>query len=410
MEECVLGCMLSNSNMLKKACTTLTYDMFTTKINGILFGHIIKFYKDGRFVDDSIMKHSCSLSALYTLEGISDDFINRIHSSRNITKFIGYVEYIREMHKKSKFSCIIKDTLENSFRLNIECTLDKLRKKLSEFYENSNDNHHETNYFDLEKEKKKMENTNLYDIGFEGLNFINKDIVEGSLIIIGARTSVGKSAFAVNILSNLSLKGDKKIDTCILSLEMSQDGIKRRIVSMNTDIPLDKLRTLEFTQEEENKIKELNNQEKSIYIAYVNKRTIDGIIERIKYFNDMYSIKVFTVDYIQLLSVENCNNTPRHLEMAHITSSLKLLAEERNIVIFALAQLGRQSSFSNNPNLKLSDLKDSSSIEHDADIVILLGALKEEEKDLLKVDVAKNREGRVGSCILTYNKETQKIY
>ncbi len=255
-----------------------------------------------------------------------------------------------------------------------------------------------------------MENTNLYDIGFEGLNFINKDIVEGSLIIIGARTSVGKSAFAVNILSNLSLKGDKKIDTCILSLEMSQDGIKRRIVSMNTDIPLDKLRTLEFTQEEENKIKELNNQEKSIYIAYVNKRTIDGIIERIKYFNDMYSIKVFTVDYIQLLSVENCNNTPRHLEMAHITSSLKLLAEERNIVIFALAQLGRQSSFSNNPNLKLSDLKDSSSIEHDADIVILLGALKEEEKDLLKVDVAKNREGRVGSCILTYNKETQKIY
>ncbi len=409
IECCIIACMFNDKEKFNTACKILTPDMFTGVKLKKVFTYLLYYYKNKKFVNENIFAHDCFENIFDSNKYECNSFIKKINESFSPSLFDNYIEFIKDIYEKKRVFNFIKTSLEEKHGLNVKELTVKLKKDLGEFIMNSNDSVSKRINFDIDKLRESQKKKTLYNLGFEALSFLNNNIVKGCFLVVGARTSVGKSSFGLNIISNL-INSEKEVGCCVISLEMGIEQIEKRLLSMRLNIPLDRVSSLEFTQEEENKIKELNSREEPLYISYIGKRTLETIIEKIEFFNEIHGIEVFVIDYLQLINIEDCSE-PRHLEMGQITISLKSFAEKKGIIIIGLAQLGRQSASSkNSTSLKLSDLKDSASIEQDADIVLLLGAVKNKGRDFLQVYVAKNREGEIGESILTFNKETQKIY
>jgi len=207
------------------------------------------------------------------------------------------------------------------------------------------------------------------DTGFVELNRMTSGFNEGDLIIIAARPSMGKTAFALNLAINV-IKNDKGV--AIFSLEMPAEQLMLRMLSAASKIPLQDLRRGNLTDEEWSKLTEVSDylSNKSLYVddeGSVNIHTIRAKLRKLKAQNPNISLAI--IDYLQLI---NSDIKERHLAIAEISRSLKLLARELQIPIIALSQLNRALESRPNKRPMLSDLRESGAIEQDADIIMFI--------------------------------------
>jgi replicative DNA helicase len=207
------------------------------------------------------------------------------------------------------------------------------------------------------------------DTGFVELNRMTSGFNEGDLIIIAARPSMGKTAFALNLALNV-LKNDKGV--AIFSLEMPAEQLMLRMLSAASKIPLQDLRRGNLNDEEWTKLTEVSDyiSEKPLYVddeGSVNIHTIRAKLRKLKAQNPNISLAI--IDYLQLI---NSDIRERHLAIAEISRSLKLLARELQIPIIALSQLNRALESRPNKRPMLSDLRESGAIEQDADIIMFI--------------------------------------
>ncbi|WP_024789051.1 replicative DNA helicase [Lebetimonas sp. JH292] len=207
------------------------------------------------------------------------------------------------------------------------------------------------------------------DTGFVELNRKTSGFGEGDLIIIAARPSMGKTAFALNLAFNV-LRQDKGV--AIFSLEMPAEQLMLRMISSASDIPLQDLRRGNLNDEEWSKLTEVSDylSEKPLFVddeGSVNIHTIRAKLRKLKAQNRDISLAI--VDYLQLI---NSDIKERHLAIAEISRSLKLLARELQIPIIALSQLNRALESRPNKRPMLSDLRESGAIEQDADIIMFI--------------------------------------
>jgi replicative DNA helicase len=207
------------------------------------------------------------------------------------------------------------------------------------------------------------------DTGFPTLNEKTNGFSEGDLIIIAARPSMGKTAFALNIALNV-LNQDKGV--AIFSLEMPAEQLMLRMFSAASKIPLQKLRGGNLTDEEIEQLQVIadNMFSKPLFIddeGNINISLIKSKLRKLK--AQQPSLSLIIIDYLQLI---NSNLRERHLAIADISRNLKLLARELKVPIIALSQLNR--SLENRPNKRpmLSDLRESGAIEQDADIIMFI--------------------------------------
>jgi replicative DNA helicase len=251
--------------------------------------------------------------------------------------------------------------------------------------------------------------------GFRDLDKMIHGFRKGQFIVIGAATSMGKSAFAINIALNICNQ-NKKI--AIWSFEMNQREIIHRIFAIRTEINSVALKNNNISEEHYNSLRNyIDNTEDNIII-----RT-----DRIKNINDFYlecrslkinkGVEVIIIDYLQLIHLNDNYQGNRVRELEQITNNLKNIATDLDIVIISLSQLSREISKRSNKIPLLSDLRDSGSIEQDADIIMFLcrmdillmqegkkpGEIAEELKNITNVIVAKNRDGGLGLCSLKFN-------
>ena len=236
--------------------------------------------------------------------------------------------------------------------------------------------------------------------GFSKLDEITSGLNRSDLVLIGARPAMGKTSFALNIARNVGMTGKKVV---FFSLEMSNDQLASRVLSTEARVDSNKLRSGDISQDEWMRLAEATDRltRCNLYFDDTSSITVPVIKSKIKREKDVDCI---IIDYLGLMeSAEKKEN--RVQEITGITRGLKMLAKDMQIPVVCCCQLSRgpekNGKASNRP--MLSDLRDSGSIEQDADIVMMLyregyyknSAQNADEIDMTKadVDVAKNRHG-----------------
>ncbi len=250
-----------------------------------------------------------------------------------------------------------------------------------------------------------------------GFGLLDKYITglnKSDFILIGARPAMGKTSFALNLAQNVTVNAGKK---CVFfSLEMTKEQLAERLLSSKAGIPSQKLRTGELSKEEwvrlGNAAGEFSNVE--LYLDDSSSITVPEIKSRVR---RMKNVDIIIIDYLGLIQSATRKEN-RVQEVSEITRNLKMLAKDLNIPVVCCAQLSRGTEGrgkSHRP--QLSDLRESGSIEQDADIVMFLyredyyrGEVDEDKQDdidanLTELIVAKNRHGAVGTIEMTFDKE-----
>ncbi len=250
--------------------------------------------------------------------------------------------------------------------------------------------------------------------GFNDLDNYLSGMQKSDLIILAARPSLGKSAFALDIARNAAAKHGKSVG--MFSLEMSRDQIVDRLIAAEANIDLWKLRTGKLSSHGEHndftKIQEgLNALDKAaIYID-------DGLTSSVLQMRAMArrlqtekGLDLLIVDYLQLIQPQHSSESMVQ-QITEISRSLKALARELNISVLAISQLNRAVEQRHPPIPKLSDLRESGSIEQDADVVLFIyrdirNEEEPEKENLAEVHIAKHRNGPVGKAELFFNKNS----
>lgn len=253
-------------------------------------------------------------------------------------------------------------------------------------------------------------NTSLVKTNFYELDDKLGGLKNGELYILAARPSIGKTSLAFKFATNIA----GKYPVLFISLEMSHFALSTRIVSIKAQIPFSKILSGHLSREESNKIISASSMIKKLDL-FIDDKAAQNITEirskamRLKAEKD---IKLIVVDYLQLAHAKADN---REREISIISQSLKSIAKDLNVPVIGLSQLNRLVETRPTKKPQLSDLRESGSIEQDADVVMLLHrpeyyGLEKFEDDSLTINkaeiiIAKNRNGATGSIRIAFIKE-----
>lgn len=388
-EQALLGAIISNNLALEKVENFLEPQHFSSKINGLIFKTLKKLISNDQVADLNTLK--------IFLEN-DDDFIDNggmsylLKISENSISIINSKQYgeliydlfirrklinlgtnlINESHENFEdqdSNEIIENIESNLFNLTNEGETQKGPKQFDNILEDT------LEY--AEKAFKKSEDV----VGLKtGLNDFDKKIGglhRSDLIIVAGRPSMGKTAFATNIASNIcnNKKSTKKTNVLFFSLEMSSEQLATRILSEISKISSEGIRTGNLSKNEfEKLIKSSENlKDLSLFIDDSPALTISSIRTRSRRLKRKQGLDLIIIDYLQLLSGESRNlNDNRVKEISDITRGLKAIAKELNIPIVALSQLSRKVEDREEKRPQLADLRESGSIEQDADLVVFL--------------------------------------
>lgn len=242
--------------------------------------------------------------------------------------------------------------------------------------------------------------------GFDKLDGKIGGLRNGNLIIIGGRTGHGKTAMALNIAYNLALSGTR---VGMLSLEMTDEEIYSRMISMEAGVDLLDLNEKRLAEKDYAMITEKNERLKKIFDNFHIFDTDVNLNDSVFVIRSMVKekgCKVIIVDYLGLITNPEIKNNLYH-EIKSITRRMKLLAKELNVPLILLSQLNRQSAGRNKPIL--ADLRDSGSIEQDADIVMFIYRPKDEISEKANLLIAKGRNVRTGEVKFRFIPQNTKF-
>jgi replicative DNA helicase len=252
--------------------------------------------------------------------------------------------------------------------------------------------------------------------GFHSLDLITQGFQKSDLIIIAGRTSMGKTAFCLNIVRYIIKT--YQLPIIFFSLEMGKEQLMYRLLSNETEINISNLRKGNIRKEE---WKKLNLAIKKLSVlplfiddtSNISIQTIRRKLKKILF--EQTQIGLIVIDYLQLMQSANLKSENRVQELSQITKNLKTIAREFNIPVIALSQLSRNVENRINKRPLLSDLRESGSIEQDADLVLMLYRenyynLKKNQDELAEIIIAKHRNGPLGTINLKFNANCTKFF
>lgn len=250
--------------------------------------------------------------------------------------------------------------------------------------------------------------------GFNELDKMTAGFQRNDLIIVAARPSVGKTAFALNIAQNVATKTDENV--AIFSLEMGAEQLVMRMLCAEGNINAQNLRTGALTSDDWQKLTiamgTLSNS--GIYIDDTPGVRVNEIRSKCRRLKQETGLGMIVIDYLQLIAGSGRGGENRQQEVSEISRSLKALARELEVPVIALSQLSRSVEQRQDKRPMMSDIRESGSIEQDADIVAFLYREdyydREGENDgTIEIIIAKQRNGPVGDVKLAFVKEYNKF-
>lgn len=233
---------------------------------------------------------------------------------------------------------------------------------------------------------------------------------KGALYIIGGRPGEGKTVVGLQIAYHLAKQGA----VCFNTLEMPQKELMHRIFAMAAEVRMGNISNNKVTDEEWLKIRNLHESlNDRLFIADKSGQTLQDVRAYAKAVNRRHPLKAIVVDYLQLMQ-DFERGRSRYESITAISNGLKSLARDLNVPVIALAQLNRATESRANKEPSMADLRDSGSIEQDADVVMLLSrqAIEgdlENERTKMVIDIAKNRHGQTGAMAFQFQGQFSRI-
>lgn len=408
-EQAVLGAVLVDSERFSDVVQILQSSDFYIDQHIAIYEVMQELFADNKRIDYVTVIDRLEKNGVYTKEE-GMQYVKRLADS--FPSISNVEEYARIIHDKSLLRKLIKasnEIAESAYAATDDAseTVDAAEQKIFEIAQDKirGDFSHirEIIVTSLSALQSIIDNPDS-SIGvktrFSSLDRLIVGMGEGDLIIIGARPGMGKTSFALNIASNVAQASDKAV--AIFSLEMSSQQLVMRLISSVAMIHNHNLRTGKLSDEEWLKISKVGSalSKCNIYIddsSGSNPMTMKAKLRRVK------NLGLVIVDYLQLMRSDK-HFESNVLEVGDITRKLKLMAKDLKVPIICVSQLSRATEKRQNSQPVLSDLRDSGSIEQDADIVLFLNRDYNKEKpdsdNAADLIVAKNRHGETGKISL----------
>jgi len=244
--------------------------------------------------------------------------------------------------------------------------------------------------------------------GFNDLDGVLAGLHKSNLIILAARPGTGKTAFALNVSRHISVELKKKVG--FFSLEMSKEELVDRLLVAQSDIDAWRLKTGRLDQQDFLKLSDGMGvlAEAQIFIDDTPGLSISEMRTKCRRLMLEHQIDFLVVDYLQLAHGRTRDN--RVQEVAEISQGLKNIARELRIPVLALSQLSRAVESRGEKIPQLSDLRESGSIEQDADVVLFLYRKDDDNRESVNLKIAKHRNGAIGDVELYFRGERMKFY
>ncbi|AXN02506.1 Replicative DNA helicase [Candidatus Vidania fulgoroideae] len=403
IEKVLIGNILLENKIFFKVYEKIKCKDFFFKKNQLIFEKIKKLLFSNIKVDPIVLLENINNKKFINIKYINS-MINMAYKRRNIKfytniikqkslqrKFFIFIEKIKNETKKKPFKKIVNiiyKKLDNFFIKEVKSKT--LKKKFKEYF-----NKYKKNYKNILT-------------GYTKLDKLTMGLHRGELVIVAGRPSTGKTAFVINICENISINliNKKNLQSVIFTMEMSSEQILVRLLSSILNINSCKIIKKNIKKEKILKTKKKILKSKIIMDDSSN-LTPEKLKIRIKNIINRKKIDVVIIDYLQLMNIDEYKEN-RTNEVSKISRSLKNIAKEFNISIIAVSQLNRNSEQRYDKIPILSDLRESGSIEQDADLIILMYNNNYNE-DETKFIVAKNRNGPTGIFKLKFIKKITKF-
>ncbi len=429
-EEAILGAVLVNPETLSKVSDVILPASFYKPAHRYIYEAMIQLFNSGDNID--IVSVSDVLSYNGKLEAVGGRaYINDLAENTITTSNISY--YAKIIQEKAVKRALINagseivskgydlepsdESLEQAEKLIYEIGSSKMTSDLKSIKDLVLDTWDNIEYRYNHKDELSGVRT-----GFNELDTTLNGLNKSDLIILAARPAMGKTALALNIAQNIAIK--EKVPVCIFSLEMSASQLVMRMLCSHAEVDAQRLKTGNMLQKDLDKLAMAMNDfsQAQIYIDDSGGCTLTDIrtkCRRLK--SQQKDLGLIVIDYLQL--IEGSGKDDRLQQISAISRGLKILAKELNVPVIALSQLSRAVEGRNDKRPMLSDLRESGSIEQDADIVMFIyradyyakedseeeESIKANSKGMSEVIIAKHRNGPVGTVNLLFQSNITKF-
>lgn len=423
-EQSVIGAMLISKYASQKAIENLTNDLFYMDSHDKIFSCIRDLMEDNIPIDITTVASKLEKKKLLKEVGGIDylsELINLVPSASNVD------EYIKIVNEKAVLRRLIKEssdiaTLAYDNDENINDVLDNAEKKILNVVKTRKGSEFRTiqdvmfkTQSDLEKLSQNKGAITGLSTGFVDIDNLTSGLHPNELIIIAARPAMGKTAFALNLVVNAAMNQDKAV--ALFNMEMPAEQLAIRMLSSVGQIKQNKLKNGNLEHDDWKRINEAISRfsDTKLYIDDTAGMTISEIKAKCRRLaSQKDGLALIVIDYLTLIQGSSKYQGNRQQEVSEISRSLKTLAMELGVPVVALAQLSRSVEAREDKRPMLSDLRESGSIEQDADIVAFLyrdDYYNKQDSELNPVSesefiVAKHRNGPTRTINLIFQRDT----
>ena len=429
-EQSVLGAALLQADIIPELVELLRPEMFYARQNGQIFAEMVRLFTAGQTVDFVTLLDAVTSEGVFESADAAKVYLTGLAETvPSISNVQAYAKIVQEKYLVRQLMGAAKDILEQSGEEpDADLLLESAEQKIYEI-RSGRDTSALTSISSVivdtlvNLQKIAGPDRDKYagiPTGFTYLDTVLTGMGRSDLIILAARPGMGKTSFALNIATNVAKK--QKIPVAIFSLEMTKDQLTSRILSAEAGIDSQAFRTGKLTEEDWDDLARASEMLHSapIYMDDTSGITIPEVKAKIRRINQDPSrpdIGLVIIDYLQLMT-SGRRTENRVQEISDITRNLKIMAKELNVPVIALSQLSRSAEKAtgrSDHRPQLSDLRDSGSIEQDADVVLFLyrqayynshqdGAEEQQaDEHTAECIVAKNRHGETSTVQLGWD-------
>lgn len=398
-ERSILSSIVFEPSQFDELSAILKKDDFYLPAHQDIFGAMVALMQKDQPIDEEFIKKE-----LIKMKKFDESVMLEILSANPISNTRAYVDEIKDKSLKRHLLTLTTEIKRVTVEEELPSTdvIDIVEKKLYEITQNNQTSDFKDSpkmtYDTMEyiKEMKARGNSVLVgvDTGFSELNKMTTGFGKGDLVIVAARPAMGKTSFILNTVNNLITKGK---GVAFFSLEMPAEQLMLRLLSIQTSIPLQQLRVGDMNDDQWSSLNSAIDKMNSakLYVDDHGNININQLRSKLRKLKNRHpEIEIAVIDYLQIMN--GIGGQDRHLQVSEISRGLKMLARELSMPIVALSQLNRSLESRNDKRPMLSDIRESGSIEQDADIILFVYRddvyLYKEEKEREKAAKAEGKE------------------
>ena len=414
-EQAVLGSMLVSKDAVQTAVEVLKPEDFYREDNKEIYAAMQDIYSIGKEIDMITVSEQLRLRGTLERVGGTQNLATLIDNVPTTSNIENYVKIVEEKSTLRNLIKVANDIIKTGYSQTeeLDAIIEQSEKGIFDLVQNRNSKGYSSmkeilvDAFDsIEKMYQNKDKLSGIESGFIDLDEKISGLNKSDLIIVAARPAMGKSAFVLNIASYVAMHD--KVPVMIFNLEMSKEQLVKRMLSSESEIDSMKLNNADLESEDWLKLGEARGRlsDVPIYIEDTSSLSSSEIRAKCRKAKLEKGIGLIIIDYLQLMESRS-NVSSRQQEISEISRSLKIMAKELDVPVIALSQLSRATESRADHRPMLSDLRESGSIEQDADIVLFLHRedyydKETEKKNVAEVIIAKNRHGETGTIELAW--------